>query len=198
MKVKALVLSVLMAMSATAVAAEMSIEDKIDLLQEEMAQLKLQAQAAEDKRNSGLQGFMDRTTLGGYGELHYNNFRGDLPDGVTDHKKDEIDFHRFVLFFGHKFNDWISFKAELELEHALAGEGKGGEIELEQAYVDLALNKHYNIKAGLFIIPVGILNETHEPPTFYGVERNEVEKRIIPTTWWEAGAAVYGEVTQAH
>ncbi|NNC98882.1 MAG: porin, partial [Gammaproteobacteria bacterium] len=40
--------------------------------------------------------------------------------------------------------------------------------------------------------PVGILNETHEPPTFLGVERNGVEKEIIPSTWWEAGGAYSG------
>jgi predicted porin len=49
-----------------------------------------------------------------------------------------------------------------------------------------------NLKGGLFLIPLGILNETHEPPTYYGVERNEVETRIIPTTWRELGAGVHG------
>ncbi len=196
MKVKTLLISMFLGLATTnSLAAEMSIEDKIDLLQEEMAQLKLQAQAAEEKRSGGIQGFVDRTTIGGYGELHYNNYRGDTPAGV-DQKNDEIDFHRFVLFFSHQFNDWISFRSEIELEHAIAGDGKAGEIELEQAYIDFALNKHYNVKAGVFLIPLGIINETHEPPTFYGVERNEVEKRIIPATWWEAGAGVYGEITE--
>lgn len=192
MKMKKIVFSVLLGlMSSQAMAV--SIEDKIDLLQEEIEQLKLRAEQAEKSRSGGVQGFVDRTTIGGYGELHYNNYRGDTVGGV-DKKNDEIDFHRFVLFFEHRFNDWISFKSELELEHAIAGQGKAGEIELEQAYLDFAINEHFNAKAGLFLIPLGILNETHEPPTFYGVERNEVEKRIIPATWWEAGAGAYGEV----
>lgn len=194
MKIKAIMLSALLGVVSNQAMA-VSIEDKIDLLQEEIEQLKLRASQAEKKRSGGVQGFVDRTTIGGYGELHYNNYRGDTPAGVK-HKNDEIDFHRFVLFFGHRFNDWISFKSEIELEHAIAGDGKSGEIELEQAYLDFALNKHYNVKAGVFLIPMGILNETHEPPTFYGVERNEIEKRIIPSTWWEAGAGVYGEVTE--
>ena len=67
-------------------------------------------------------------------------------------------------------------------------------MELEQAYLDFNVNLHFNAKAGVFLIPMGILNETHEPPTFYGVERNEIETRIIPTTWWEAGVGAYGEV----
>jgi hypothetical protein len=120
------------------------------------------------------------TTIGGYGELHYNNY---------DDKDAKIDFHRFVLFFGHEFSDSVRFFSEFELEHSIAGEGKSGEVELEQAYVEVDINEGLSSKVGLFLIPVGIINETHEPPTFYGVERNGVEKNIIPATWWEAGVA---------
>lgn len=122
--------------------------------------------------------------LGGYGELHYNNL---------DSKR-EIDFHRFVLYAGYEFSDSIRFVSELELEHALAGESKPGEIELEQAYVEFDLPARQKVKGGLFLVPVGILNETHEPTTFYGVERNLVENAIIPTTWWEAGGAIGGPI----
>ena len=126
------------------------------------------------------------TTIGGYGELHYNN----LDDGAGNEKK-EFDFHRFVLEFGHEFNEHIRFFSEVELEHALVADTADGEtpgeVELEQAYIEIDLNSHSYIRTGVFLIPVGILNETHEPPTFYGVERNPVEKNIIPATWWEAG-----------
>jgi len=120
------------------------------------------------------------TTIGGYGELHYNNY---------EDKDAKVDFHRFVLFFGHEFSDTVRFFSEFELEHSIAGEGKSGEVELEQAYVEIDINQGLSSKIGLFLIPVGIINETHEPPTFYGVERNGVEKNIIPATWWEAGVA---------
>ncbi len=127
--------------------------------------------------------------FGGYGELHYNNLQNQNPGGSD---KKEFDFHRFVLFFGHDFTDSIRFFSELELEHALVKDtddgSNGGEVELEQAYIEFDLSDTQSTKAGLFLIPVGILNETHEPNTFYGVERNSVEKNIIPTTWWEAGA----------
>lgn len=123
--------------------------------------------------------------VGGYGELHYNN----LDSG------NEIDFHRFVLFFGHNFTDRIRFYSELELEHSFFGADEGhGELELEQAFVDFDLSDNHTARGGLFLIPVGILNETHEPPTFYGVERNPVESNIIPATWWEGGAALYGRL----
>ena len=168
-------------------AAAATIEEKIELLQQEIESLKDQVQSkqAGDKAG-GAQSLMQNTTVGGYGELHYNNFQGGAKE------KDEIDFHRFVLFFGHRFNDWISFKSELELEHS--NTENGGAVELEQAYLDFNFSDKINAKAGIFLMPLGFINETHEPPTFFGVERNFIETRIIPSTWWEAGAAIYGEV----
>lgn len=133
-----------------------------------------------------------KTKMGGYGELHYNNL--DSQTGGSD--KNEVDFHRFVLFFSHEFNESIRFFSELELEHALTvdtADGSGpGEVELEQAYVEFDLNDQTSAKGGVFLVPVGILNETHEPNTFYGVERNPIESNIIPSTWWEAGAGLSG------
>ena len=134
----------------------------------------------------------NKTSIGGYGELHYNN----LEDQNGSADKDEIDFHRFVLYFGHEFNDDLRFFSELELEHGIAGEGKSGEIELEQAYIEYDINEQHRVKGGLFLAPVGILNETHEPNTFYGTERNPVEKNIVPATWWAAGTMFSGEIAQ--
>lgn len=129
-----------------------------------------------------------KTHIGGYGELHYNQLSHDESNG----RKDQIDFHRFVLFANHQFSDKLRLVSELELEHSIAGDGQPGEIELEQAYVEWDYASRQQAKLGLFLIPVGMLNETHEPETFFGVERNNVEKNIIPTTWWEGGAALSG------
>lgn len=135
----------------------------------------------------------DRTTVGGYAEVHYNDV--DADDSSRDFK--ETDIHRYVLFMNHEFNDRMRFFSELEVEHGLvqdtADGSNGGEVEIEQAYVEFDLNANHKAKAGLFLIPVGILNETHEPPTFYGVERNDVENILIPSTWWENGVAVSGQ-----
>jgi len=122
------------------------------------------------------------TKLGGYGELHYNNIDN----------KETIDFHRFVLFASHEFTNKLRFFSEVEIEHVIASnnEEHPGEVELEQAYIEYDVTKNATVKMGLFLVPVGIINETHEPPTFYGVERNPVEKNIIPATWWEGGAAL--------
>jgi len=126
--------------------------------------------------------------LGGYGELHYNSLSG--RGGASD--RDEIDFHRFVLYVGYDFSDRIRFSSEVELEHSLSSENGPGEVELEQAFVDFDLTEDHVARAGLFLLPVGLINPTHEPTRFYGVERNSVENRIIPTTWWEAGVGVQG------
>lgn len=126
----------------------------------------------------------EHTQVGGYGELHYNNLDS----------KEEVDFTRFVLYFNHQFSDKIRLYSELELEHSIAGDGQNGEIELEQAYIEFDLTDTQHAQAGLFLIPVGILNQTHEPTTFYGVNRNPVERNIIPTTWWEAGGGFHGEL----
>lgn len=130
-------------------------------------------------------------TMGGYGELHYNALSGS--GGAAD--KREIDFHRFVLMIGKEFNDRVRFQSELEVEHAYSGNNKPGAVELEQAYIDFDLNDNHTARAGLFLLPIGLLNETHEPPRFYGVERNPIENNIIPSTWWEAGAGLHGRLT---
>ena len=137
---------------------------------------------------SGLQA--GQTSLGGYAEVHYNNLNGD----TAAQDKTEIDLHRFVLFLGHQFSEDVRFYSELEVEHAVAGEGADGEVELEQAFIEWDYMRGHAARAGVFLMPVGLLNETHEPDTFYGVERNNVEKNIIPTTWWEAGIGATGEV----
>ncbi|WP_370979320.1 porin [Agaribacterium sp. ZY112] len=193
------------ALSAVAMnaAADASVEElikRLDAQEKEIAELK-KAQAQTDQKveatadalDSGDAGSSDKsldwarkTKIGGYGEIHYNNFNG---------KDDQIDAHRFVLFVGHEFNEKVRFFSELELEHGLSGDGKPGEVELEQAYIEWDYAEKHRLVAGQFLIPVGILNETHEPETFYGTERNLVEKNIIPTTWWEAGAMLRGDIT---
>ena len=135
-----------------------------------------------------------RTTVGGYGELHYNSLDDDNDSIGGNDDLDRVDFHRFVLYFGHEFTDNIRFFSELELEHSLAGDGAPGEVELEQAWIEMDINDHHRIRAGLDILPLGIINPTHEPNTFYGVERNRVETEIIPATWWEAGVGASGEL----
>lgn len=151
-----------------------SLEKRLNETEKKLEATAVQVEEVTESSDS----MFANTTIGGYGELHYNNY---------EDKDAQIDFHRFVLFFGHEFSDSVRFFSEFELEHSISGDGKAGEVELEQAYVEVDINAEATATVGLFLIPVGIINETHEPPTFYGVERNGVEKNIIPATWWEAG-----------
>ena len=153
-----------------------TIEERLDALEEAIA-------SEDSEMDYSLGG--DKTSIGGYGELHYN--------GGSTAKDDQIDIHRFVIFLGHDYSDTVKFFSEFEIEHSIAGEGQPGEVEMEQMYVDVNYGT-FNAKYGVFLIPVGILNETHEPDTFYGVERNSVEKNIIPSTWWEGGIMLTREV----
>lgn len=120
-------------------------------------------------------------SIGGYGEMHYNNLDADGEDTR------ELDFHRMVLFFGHEFNSRARFFTEFEIEHIIAGDGSRGAVELEQAYVEIDLKSNLHLQTGAMLMPIGIINETHEPTTFYGVERPIVETTVIPTTWWSGG-----------
>jgi hypothetical protein len=124
--------------------------------------------------------------LSGYMDFHFN--KPEAADGV-------LDFHRFVLLVSHSFSERIRFVGELELEHAVVeGLEEAGELELEQAYVDFLLAPSFNVRAGMLLVPVGIINERHEPPVYYGVERPFVDTVIVPTTWFDVGVGAHGEV----
>jgi len=212
-KKKLLTMAILSALSVSAMAADPTNAEIMQMMKEmkaEMADLKKenenlkgevsdvatsveQVADATDEAIKAQVKLSNKTTIGGYGELHYNNLR----DRKGDANKDEIDFHRFVLFVNHEFNDRMRFVSELEIEHSFSGdsdEDSPGKVELEQAYIQYDLTQKTSLLGGLFLTPVGILNETHEPATFYGVERNDVEKNIIPTTWWEGGVMVEHEI----
>ena len=125
-------------------------------------------------------------TLSGYMEVHLNKEQ-DLPT--------EADLHRFVLMVGHTFTDRLKFWSEVEIEHAFVeGAEETGEVAIEQAYVDLMLHRRFNVRAGMVLVPVGIVNERHEPPTFHGVERTFVDSVIVPTTWRDVGVGAFGDL----
>lgn len=113
----------------------------------------------------------------GYGELHYN-----VPSGGNS----KMDLHRMVWGLSYEFSDRISVHTEVDFEHAAQ------EMELEYAYIDFLINPALNVRAGLMLMPVGHLNEYHEPVLFYSVERPVVQKVIIPTTWQEGGVGIFG------
>jgi hypothetical protein len=123
--------------------------------------------------------------VSGYMDFHFNQ--------PTDGTPGILDFHRFVLLFTHSFSDRLRFVSELELEHGFVESREaGGELELEQAYLDFLVTPSLNFRAGMMLVPVGIINERHEPPVFHGVERPFVDTVIVPTTWFDVGAGIHG------
>jgi len=180
-------------------ASAQTIDEKLQILQQEIDQIKAQqagkpaapasqsASAPTDygtmlDRSSGLAN--GATNIIGYGEAAYSKFR--------ESGNATADLARFVFGFNHRFDERLTVHSEVEFEHAVVSADDQGEAEIEQAWVNYKLSDGVNFKGGLFLIPIGILNETHEPPTYYGVMRNQVETRVIPTTWRELGVGVHG------
>jgi len=165
-----------------------STDEKIDALQKEIDRLKSDVSRMRAEQSAAGQG-EGATSIFGYGEFTYHRPR-------DREQPTQADLTRFVLGFGHRFNDRLSFNSELEIEHAVSSKDDEGEVEVEQAYLNYQFSDTVNAKGGLFLIPLGILNLTHEPPTYYGVFRNDVETRIIPTTWRELGVGMHGRLGQ--
>ena len=125
------------------------------------------------------------TVFSGYGEINYNR--------PKDGSQTQLDVRRFVLGYSHRFDEKTKVVAELEVEHAVASADDSGEVEVEQVYIERRLTDQFGLRAGLLLMPIGLLNNNHEPTAYYGVERNFVETAIIPSTWREAGVQVFGE-----
>lgn len=126
-----------------------------------------------------------KLVIGGYGEVHYNQ-----PFSSTVRSNGTLDVHRMVMLLGYNFNSRTQFVSELEFEHV-------GEVFVEQAFLQHKINNYFNLRAGLLLIPMGIVNEYHEPTTFNGVERPLVDSKISPTTWREIGLGFSGNFIPA-
>ncbi len=182
------------------------LERKVDILTQEIEKLKLgeSAEPAADKPVSGFAPAASKVyfakpskiSIGGYGEFVVTAPSKRKQNGDPSGQKKQADLQRVVLYTGYKFNDWILFNSEIEFEHGGSGEGSEtrGEITVEQAYIDFKLHDTIGIRAGNVIVPLGLVNEVHEPTTFHGVNRPNVERNIIPSTWHENGLGVFGDI----
>ena len=121
-----------------------------------------------------------RVSIGGYGDMAYQNGEEKTADLV-----------RAVVYTGYKFNKNVLFNSELEVEHASTE--LGGSVSMEFAYLDFLLRPQANVRAGVVLMPVGFINEQHEPTAYFGVQRPTVERVIIPTTWSEIGGGIFGD-----
>jgi hypothetical protein len=118
--------------------------------------------------------------IGGYGETYYRNY-------LEDDRTDSSDLYRVVLYAGYRFTPKIVFNAEVEFEHQ-------DELAVEFAYLDFLLSDAVRLRLGNVLVPIGFVNEMHEPPFFNGVFRPALEQDLIPSTWNENGVGIHGEL----
>lgn len=181
-------------------AAQQETDRKVGVLAEEFEKLKSAIVLPESKELKSYYGLGPGASkvyqisrglsIGGYGETNLSK-----KVQHTQGQEDRADALRFVLYTGYKFSDRILLNAELEVEHATTEEtvsSDAGEVALEFAYLDFLGWEELNARAGLVLMPLGFINEQHEPVYFYGVHRPQVERVIIPTTWRELGVGVFG------
>ncbi len=180
------------------------LERKLEIVVDELSRLRTEVavpEQAELKSSYGLgpaaskvYGSARGLSLGGYGELNYVNTVADETGGPND----SSDALRLVSYIGYKFSERIVFNSEIEFEHALIEGGKeSGEVAVEFATLDFFWRPEVNFRAGLMLLPMGFVNEIHEPPFFYGVFRPETERHILPATWRENGVGVFGKLGES-
>lgn len=175
------------------------LERRIILLAEEIEKLRLGETTAE--ADQGEYGFgpaaskIYRTkkgvSIGGYGEVLYQAYDSRRDDGEASSKTDNADFLRAILYVGYRFSDRWVLNTELEFEHASTGES--GSVSVEFAYLDYLWRPEIGFRGGLVLLPMGFVNELHEPTVFLGAQRPLVERYLIPSTWREIGVGLFGE-----
>ena len=143
---------------------------------------------------SKVYGIKRGVSIGGYGEALYQNFANRNQSDEPSDAEDKISLLRAVVYLGYKFNDHFVLNTELEYENAVVASDKDGEVAVEFAYLDYMHSRELNARAGLVLLPVGLVNELHEPTAFLGATRPGVDDVIIPTTWRELGGGLYGEL----
>lgn len=176
------------------------IERRLQILAEEVEDLKVgdaAAQVSHDQAISGLGPAASKVyqkdqgvSVGGYGEALLEFFDDSRDDGSESGAVDRFDFLRAVFYFGYKFSDRWIFNSEIEFEHASTS--SGGSASVEFAYLDYRYRDALNLRTGIVLVPMGWLNELHEPTVYLGAVRPRTENRIIPTTWRENGIGAYG------
>ena len=168
--------------------------EQTDALTSELINVQNQTSFAVVDTNKAIQGMgpaaskvyysKNPLSIGGYGELYYSKYNNSVGTGNT---KDAYgDTYRFIPYIGYKFSDNIILNSELEFEH-------GNEIAVEQLYVDFVIDPLATIRVGHQLVPMGYVNLYHEPTLFNTVQRPDVEKQLIPSTWHELGLSVYGK-----
>lgn len=171
------------------------IERRLEVLAAEIEKMRIgEAAASADESDYGMGPAASKIyrterglSIGGYGEILYQKFDDERDNGTDAGRDDQFDLLRGILYFGYKWNDRFLFNTEIEYEHG------GEEVAVEFAYLDYLWRPEANFRAGLVLIPMGFVNELHEPTVFLGANRPQIERIIIPSTWRENGFGLFGE-----
>lgn len=174
-----------------------TLERKTDILSQEVEKLRTNLSIPDEVKYKSAYGLGPAASkvyqvgkglsLGGYGEANYQSI---VSDKTT--QNDNADFERLVIYAGYKFTDNILFNSEIEFEHGSTD--KGGSVSVEFAALDFFIDPIANIRAGMVLMPMGFVNTIHEPPFYFGNNRPEVERQILPSTWREIGVGLFGEI----
>ncbi len=174
-----------------------NLERKTDVLSQEVEKLRTNLTIPDEVQYKSAYGLGPAASkvyqvgkglsIGGYGEANYQATVGD-----EKAKNDNADLERLVLYTGYKFTDNILFNSELEFEHGSTD--KGGSVSVEFAALDFFIDQRANVRAGMVLMPMGFVNLIHEPPFYFGNNRPEVERQILPSTWRDVGVGLFGEV----
>ncbi|HUO96543.1 MAG TPA: hypothetical protein VMT92_09955 [Steroidobacteraceae bacterium] len=178
-----------------------SLARRIDALEQQNAELQEKVRRLESTQGprpevqvaqapSGRADWAESTTVSSYGEVGYNR-PSDAPEAAT------VDVQRAVIVLQHRFDDQTRMVGEWEWEHAVTSASDQGEAEVEQLWVEHEFDSGLRAKAGLFLMPFGLINQNHEPTAYYGVFRDQVERVIIPSTWREVGIGLSGTTEAA-
>ncbi len=176
------------------------IQNKVDVLASEIERIKQTEEVlpAKGKGQFGLAPAASKVyqqkkgvSLGGYGEMLYRNYDSKNQSDAASGLSDEFDYLRAVLYLGYRFDERFVFNSEIEFEHGSTN--NNGSVSVEFAYLDYLYKNALNFRAGLLLTPMGFINELHEPTVFLSSQRPVVERQILPSTWREAGAGVFGQ-----
>jgi len=159
---------------------------RIELLSEELESLQVDQAPVASESQFGLSPAASKVyasgeglSIGGYGEMLYQRYSNSTIANSWD-------FYRAILYVGYKFDDRWVFNSEIEIEHI-------DQVALEMAYLDHLVCDSFNLRVGHVLVPMGWVNEMHEPTTFWSANRPQVERLILPSTWHENAVGVFGD-----
>ncbi|HEU4418495.1 MAG TPA: hypothetical protein VFT55_06120 [Planctomycetota bacterium] len=194
-------------LACAAATAQETVEQRLDRIERENRELRQRVDqmagapaAQEQQPGAGLPpgskkvySIGDGLSVAGYGEMLFSQNSG---------RTDVADALRAVIYFGYRFDPKWLFHSEIEVEHGSTSTSSGtttsaGEVSLEFGYLEHLFDDNLSLRTGLVLMPVGLVNEKHEPTEYLPASRSQTETRILPTTWREIGiegVATFGDL----